>query len=44
MKFRNTETGVIVDVQSELSGVWVPVEEKPKKQKKTAGEEKKQEE
>lgn len=43
MKYKNTETGAIVDVRSELSGAWVPVEEEPKKQKETADKDKKQE-
>ena len=45
MKYRNTKTGVIIDVQSELKGAWEPVEdpapEKPaKKTKKTGGKKK----
>ena len=42
MKYRNTETGVIIDVESVMGGVWEPVkdkaaektEEKPKKSEK----------
>lgn len=45
MKYRNKETGVVVDVQSELGGVWEPVKEKKAgKPKADAGEEKKPEE
>lgn len=30
MKYRNTETGVVVDVQSKIkTGVWVPVDPAP---------------
>ena len=38
MKYRNKETGVVVDVQSELGGVWEPVKEKAKKAGKETGE------
>lgn len=44
MKYRNTETGAVVDVKSKLSGAWVPVKEKPKGQEETEDEETKQEE
>jgi len=30
VKYRNTKTGTVIDVQSEIGGNWVPVEE-PKK-------------
>ena len=46
MKYRNKNTGVIIDVNSEMKGAWEPVEKAPapiKKQattKKTGGKKK----
>lgn len=31
MKYKNKKTGVVIDVQSVLSGAWEPVKEQPKK-------------
>jgi len=43
MKYRNTKTGVIIDVPSELKGAWEPVkapEPKKPEKKKTGGKKK----
>lgn len=40
MKYRNKETGVEIDVNSEMGGVWAPVEGKKAKAKKTEKPEK----
>lgn len=34
MKYRNKETGVIIDVPSELKGAWEPVKKAPAPVKK----------
>lgn len=31
MKYRNTKTGAIIDVPSELGGNWVKIDAEPKK-------------
>ena len=49
MRYRNTKTGVIIDIKGHISGQWEPVEppqapqpeaEKPKKAKKTPAQKK----
>lgn len=43
MKYRNKETGRVIDVESEMRGVWEPVEAPKKKEpaKKKEGAKKK---
>lgn len=36
MLYKNTKTGVVIDVKSELAGAWVPVEKKQPAKKKSA--------
>lgn len=41
MKYKNTRTGAMIDVQCKMEGAWVPVEKpadkKPKKKKSAGG-------